>query len=93
MVTWSCDFFRDYTSVLSQDLINVTCIGEVTIVKLFTSLLNCVLLCNSTKSDKCLSCDQSSWGLPTKDHCDYFTASYDVDVELCLLYCQGVAMT
>ena len=46
----------------------------------------------STKSGNCLSCDQSTWGLPSTEQCNYFTASCDSAVQLCLLHCEGVAV-
>ena len=47
----------------------------------------------STKSGKCLTCDQSTWGLPSSDECDYFSVSCDAALGQCLLNCEGIVLT
>ena len=79
-----------YTSAHNQSLINATCIGESMERPVNTGML--CFTC-STKSGKCLTCDQNKWGLPFTDKCDYFTVSCDAALQQCLLNCEGIVLT
>ena len=86
MIMLSCDF-SVCTLQPNQSHMNVICTGEGLLKSVHT--LQCFIC--STKSGNCLSCDQSTWGLPSTEQCNYFAASCDAAVQLCLLHCEGVA--
>ena len=78
------------TSVHNQSHTNDICTGED--IRKIILLCECGLMF-STKSGKCLTCDQSTWGLLSTDICDYFSVSCDAALQQCLVNCEGIVLT